>query len=204
MDGDREVPAVRADSGADVLAEAEAPRVPAALVPGVEQPARREPVPFWQSVLVALAGLAMIAAAVWLVVWGSDRWGTDAMTRTATTGIEAVIRGDAAGLEAVSDARLASKLTPAVRASMAASRSDATFVAPVFNGDTASVSASVGPVRGTLVEAPDPNGAALVTFRTNGVLGTAAGTVSLERTWGGWQISGLAVRRSTAASTPRL
>ena len=200
MDGDREGPAAGAAPGG---MPTEAPRVPEALIPGVEQPARRAPAPVWLSALVALVALAVIAGAVWLAMWGSDRWGTEAMTRTAVAGIEAYIRGDATTLAALSDARQASKLTPAVRSSMAASGLAASFAAPAFNGDTASVAASLGPVRGTLVAAPDPNGAALVGFRTKGALGTTSGAVALERTWSGWELSGLAVKRLTTAPAAR-
>lgn len=185
-------------NGHDEPDTAEAPLVPEALIPEVEQPARRAPAPIWLSALVALMVVALIAGGVWLAAWGGDRWGTEAMTRTAVAAAQAFIRGDAAALAALSDARQAAKLTPAVRASMAASGLQATFAPSVFRGDIASVVAAVGSRPGTLVAAPDPGGAAVVTFQVRGALGTTSGTVDLERTWRGWEISGFEVKPLTS------
>lgn len=184
--------------GDDPVAVSAAPRVPDALVPDVEQVARRAPAPLWLSALVALVAVALIVGVVWLGILGDDRWGTGAMTRTAVAGVEAYIQGDANTLAALSDAQQASRLIPSVRASMAASGLRATFAPPVFRGDTASAVASVDSSRGELVAVPDPNGAAVVDFETKGALGTTSGGVALERTWSGWEISGFEVRRSTA------
>jgi hypothetical protein len=175
-----------------------APRVPEALVPEVEQVAARAPAPLWLSALVALVAAALIVGVVWLGILGGDRWGTGAMTRTAAAAVEAYIQGDANTLAALSNAQQASRLTPSVRASMAASGLRATFAAPVFSGDTVSAVAAVDSSRGELVAVPDPNGAAVVDFETKGALGTTSGGVALERTWSGWEISGFEVRRSTA------
>jgi hypothetical protein len=185
-------------NGHDEPDTAEAPLVPEALIPEVEQPARRAPAPIWLSALVALMVIALVAGGAWLAAWGGDRWGTEAMTRTAVAAAEAFIRGDAAALVTLSDARQAAKLTPAVRASMAASGLQATFAPPVFRADTASVVAAVGSRPGTLVATPDPNGAAVVTFRVRGALGTTSGTVDLERTWRGWEIAGFDVKPLTS------
>ena len=179
-----------------------APIVPAALVPAVEQPAFRPRAPLWQSFSVFVLVVALLALAGWGGVLANDRWGTRAMTLKAIAGIEALIKGDADTLASLSTASVGKELTPMVRAKMRLEGLPATFAAPVWVGDTATIAATVGVNKGRLNAAPQPSGApGIVVFQTQGALSTTAGAVRLERTWSGWVITALSVQAVPTSGT---
>jgi hypothetical protein len=179
-----------------------APVVPAALIPGVEQPARRPRAPLWQS----LAAFVLVVVVLAVVGWGAGianaRWGSQAMTVTAVHGVEALIQGDADGLVVLATPNGRATLTPAVRVRIEQSGAPARFSPFVWVDGTAEVTGTVGSHAGRLVAAPDPNGASVVTFETNGALMNAVGAVSLERDWNGWLIAGFSLQAVNASSTP--
>lgn len=189
-------------AGAEAPDAAQAPLVPEALIPKVEQPARRPAAPLWQSLPVAVLVLALLSALVWGAVVAGDRWGTAAMVQTAVSGIETYIHGDTDAFAALLTPEAARRLTPADRAAMARAGLGATFEAPVFVNDGATVKATSGSGVGMLIVTPDPSGAAMVTFRTSGILSNAAGAIGLARTWDGWRISGISVRSIPGSGTP--
>jgi len=144
-------------------------------------------------VVLALAGLgAMKATAV---------WGRRAMVEVGAVGIQALIQGHGDELAVVSNAAIKAQLTPAVQKTMRAKGILADFGSPVWTGESVVVTATTGMGEGRFMAVPSPDGANVVIYRTSGTLSYTTGALSLERTWSGWQITGLTVGLTPAESS---
>lgn len=172
---------------------AEGPLVDPELVPEVEVPAVRPRAPLWKSVSVALIAILVLAGLGIGASYAVTLWGTRAMLETGIKGAEALITGDSGSLAAVSTADVRAGLTDKVRADMKSGGALATFSAPEWSGDSAFISAMVGPNPGRLAVFPDGRDPNAVDFETTGSLGKAKGVIRMTRDVTGWKIAGLTV-----------
>ena len=69
----------------------------------------------------------------------------------------------------------------------------ADFTAPEWSGDSAFITATVGPNAGRLAVFPDGRDPNAVDFETSGALGKAKGVITMTRDATGWKIAGLTV-----------
>jgi hypothetical protein len=181
----------RADETIDTRAEADV--LPASDSP--EVPARKMPSGRTTSVLVLAA--VVLAVAVYGVWFAADqRWGRRAMVKTAIAGVEALIEGNADQLAALSNGSVKAQLTPALRSAMSNSGILGEFGTPRWNHDSAEVTATTGMGPGVMIVGPAVGKDGVVLYRTMGGISFTNGALSLQRTWGGWQITGLSVTAS--------
>jgi len=155
-----------------------------------------------RTVALVIAAVVIVLAVAGGVVVNAG-WGRRAMVRTAVTGVEALISGDAEQLAAVSNDTVKAQLTPPLATQMAAKAITADFGTPIWKGYSEEVTATTSMGPGVIVATPASDGSDVVIFQTMGTVSFTNGAVSLVRSWSGWVISGLSVQASKSpTATP--
>jgi len=171
----------------------------AAEEPTASKPRRK--VPLGRIAVIAGVVIVLLGVAAYGAMIANSRWGRRAMVHTGVVGIEALIQGQGDELSAVSGPAVKKQLTKEVLANMRVQGILAEFGKPLWSGNSVVVTATTGMGPGMLVAGASGDGKDVVVFKTSGTVGFTTGAMSLERTWDGWQITGLTVAPTPASTS---